>query len=73
MPSLAVNLNGVSEVLFTLRIFGRNNKPRHYLPQHVWQDFGKLDSLGFHRFRLVCYGVIFASKGIPVIYTEREM
>ena len=40
--------NGVSEVLFTLRIFGRNNKPRHYLPQHVWQDLGRLDSLGFH-------------------------
>ena len=30
MPALAEN--GVSEVLFTLRIFGRNNKPRHYLP-----------------------------------------
>ena len=51
MPALAEN--GVSEVLFTLRIFGSNNKPRHYLPQHVWQDLGRLDSLGFHIFAFV--------------------
>ena len=30
-------------------IFGCNNKARHYLPQHVWQDLGRLDSLGFHK------------------------
>ena len=39
---------GVSEVLFTLRIFGYNNH-WHHLPQHVWQSLQKLDSLGFHK------------------------
>ena len=39
---------GVSEVLFSLRIFGCNNNCRHHLPQHVWQSLQKLDSLSFH-------------------------
>jgi len=43
------DIYGVSEVLFSLRKFGCNNKSRHHLPQRVWQSLWRLDSLGFHR------------------------
>ena len=51
---------GVSELLFTLRIFGYNNNCQHHLLQHVWQSLQKLDSLSFH------------SPSIPIIlvYTD---
>ena len=53
----------VSEVLFTLRKFGCNNKPRHLLPQLVWKSFRKLDSPGFTRWKyhyfLVCFSSVF--------------
>ena len=60
---LALAENGVSEVLFTLRIFARNNNPRHYLPQYVWQHLGRLDSLGFH---------IIVGFGEGVLYEGRD-